>query len=209
MTKSKSPLTRGLRVLYMIPLVCICIGLQAQTVSDSGTTLDPRDYSNGGSTPVVGVYKAYPSTPLYILRQPWGEEKELTKEEFEKIDQSRISKIEVLQPDVAKEKYGDRAAQGAVVFTMKRPQELDEIVVVSYRDQENDELVPFYLVTTDTMPSFQGEGMQGFAVMCEVENVVVLKKWRKEIGDQLMNDFHNTFGEKILTFSTSMKEITF
>lgn len=164
MTKSKSPLTRGLRVLYMIPLVCICIGLQAQTVSDSGTTLDPRDYSNGGSTPVVGVYKAYPSTPLYILRQPSGEEKELTKDEFEKIDQSRISKIEVLQPDVAKEKYGDRAAQGAVVFTMKRPQELDEIVVISYKDEKNGENVPFYLVTTDTMPSFQGEGMQAFSM---------------------------------------------
>lgn len=164
MTKSKSPLSRGLRVLYMIPLVCLCMGLQAQTVIDSGATLDPGDYGNGGSTPVVGVYKAYPSTPLYILRQPSGEEKELTKDEFEKIDQSRISKIEVLQPDVAKEKYGDRAAQGAVVFTMKRPQELDEIVVISYKDEKNGENVPFYLVTTDTMPSFQGEGMQAFSL---------------------------------------------
>lgn len=54
-----------------------------------------------------------------------------------------------------------------------------------------------------------GEGMQGFAVMCEVENVIVLKKWKKEIGDALMSDFHDHFGEKILTFSTSMKEITF
>lgn len=52
-----------------------------------------------------------------------------------------------------------------------------------------------------------GDGLQGFALMCEVENVVVLKKWRKEIGDTLMADFHATFGEKVLTFSTSMKEI--
>lgn len=54
-----------------------------------------------------------------------------------------------------------------------------------------------------------GEGMQGFAVMCEVDNVVELKKWRKEIGDQLMADFHTHFGDRILTFSTSMKEIVF
>lgn len=52
-----------------------------------------------------------------------------------------------------------------------------------------------------------GEGMQGFSLMCEVENVVVLKKWKKEIGDELMMNFHNTFGERILTFSTSMKVI--
>ncbi len=32
MSKSKSPLARGLRVLYVLPLVCLAIGLQARTV---------------------------------------------------------------------------------------------------------------------------------------------------------------------------------
>ena len=32
MSKSKSPLVRGLRVLYLLPLVCLGIGLQARTV---------------------------------------------------------------------------------------------------------------------------------------------------------------------------------
>ena len=32
MSKSKSPLARGLRVLYLLPLVCLAIGLQARTV---------------------------------------------------------------------------------------------------------------------------------------------------------------------------------
>lgn len=50
-----------------------------------------------------------------------------------------------------------------------------------------------------------GEGMFGFSLMCEVENVVVLKKWRTEIGDPLMSAFHTRFGESVLTFSTSMK----
>lgn len=30
--------------------------------------------------------------------------------------------------------------------------------------QNNDEGVPFYLATVDTMPSFQGEGMQAFSM---------------------------------------------
>ena len=34
MSKSRSPLARGLRVLYLLPLVCLSIGLQAQTVYD-------------------------------------------------------------------------------------------------------------------------------------------------------------------------------
>lgn len=45
---------------------------------------------------------------------------------------------------------------------MKRPQELDEIVVISYKEENNGD-IPFYLAMTDTMPSFQGEGMQAFS----------------------------------------------
>ena len=41
MTKTKSPLSRGLRVLYMLPLMCLCIGLQAQTVIDPIASNDP------------------------------------------------------------------------------------------------------------------------------------------------------------------------
>ena len=32
MSKTRSPLTRGLRALWMLPLVCLAIGLQAQTI---------------------------------------------------------------------------------------------------------------------------------------------------------------------------------
>jgi hypothetical protein len=34
MTKTKSTLTRGLRVLWLIPLMCMCVGLQTKTVYD-------------------------------------------------------------------------------------------------------------------------------------------------------------------------------
>ena len=139
MSKSKSPLSRGLKALYVLPLVCLCISLQAQTVNE----------------PKSG------SSPLFIVRQVWGEEREITKAEFDEIEPYRIGSIEVLKDAVAKEKYGEKAANGVIVVTMKRPQELDEIVVISYDD--TDEAVPFYLVKPDTMPMFQGEGMNAFS----------------------------------------------
>ena len=51
MSKSKSPLVRGLRALYLLPLVCLAIGLQAKTVyvpvgkdSEKILTEEPYDY---------------------------------------------------------------------------------------------------------------------------------------------------------------------
>ena len=155
MSKSKSPLSRGLRVLYMLPLMCLCIGLQAQTVNEP----KDKDKENFGNS--ITVRTTSGSSPLFILRQVWGEEREITKAEFDEIEQHRIKSIEVLKDTVAQEKYGEKAANGVIVITMKLPQELDEIVVISYDD--TDEAIPFYLVKPDTMPTFQGEGMGAFS----------------------------------------------
>ena len=141
MSKSRSPLTKGLRVLWLLPLVCLCLGLQARTV------YLPMDGEDG-------------NYPLFILRQ-WNDEKEITKAEFDQISQGRIQSIEVLKDDVAKEKYGDKATNGVIVVTMKRPQELDEIVVISYSD--DDEPIQFLLAEPDTLPKFQGEDMEAFS----------------------------------------------
>ena len=151
MSKSKSPLLRGLRLMYVLPLVCLCIGLQARTV------YIPADKSNENSAESV----AEQASPLYILRYAWGEEKEITKAELDKIEPSRISAIEILKDSAAKEKYGERSANGVFIIKMKVPQEMDQLTVVSYT--EKGEAVPFYLVEPDTMPSFQGKGMQGFS----------------------------------------------
>lgn len=157
MSKSKSPLSRGLKALYVLPLVCLCIGLQAETVNE------PIDkvMKNAGDSITVFTTTFSDASPLFIVRQVWGEEREITKAEFDEIEQHRIKSIEVLKDTVAKEKYGDKAANGVIVITMKLPQELDEIVVISYDDK--DEAVPFYLVEPETMPTFQGEGMNAFS----------------------------------------------
>ena len=231
MSKSKSSLARGLRALYLLPLICLGLGLQARTVyvpvdkdsknvvtdegnqdvqekivaihvdADGKILIDDKEcllsevatrlqslkvpglelvasIDQAPDTPEAvqlelrnqlrqaGVLKTRHSaqvvTPLYILRQPGSEEKEMTKDEFDAIDRHRIGSIEVMDDADARQIYGDRAANGVVVFTMKRPQELDEVVVVSYRDNQDEE-VPFYLLNPDTMPTFQGEDLNGFS----------------------------------------------
>ena len=148
MSKSKSPLLRGLRVLYLLPLICLGIGLQARTVY----VLKDKGSNNS-------------QNPLIILRQAWGEEKEITKAEYDALlDQRRINSIQMLKDEAAFKKYGDKAAHGVIVVNLKVPMEMEEIVVVSYRDQnQNDEeLIPFRLVP-DKMPRFQGGDLNEFS----------------------------------------------
>jgi len=52
-----------------------------------------------------------------------------------------------------------------------------------------------------------GENLIGYAMMFEVEDLQVLKSWKTGPGRELEADFYKTFGEKILTFSTSMKVV--
>ena len=156
MSKTKSPLRRGLRVLLLLPLVCLGIGLQARTV------FVPVDKGNE----IIGdsfTVSQDQGGPLFILRQ-WDQEKEITKAEFDKIERHRISSIEILKDEVAKDKYGDRGANGVIVVTLKRPQELEEIVVVRYGDEEDeDKPIPFVLANPDKMPQFQGGDMNTFS----------------------------------------------
>lgn len=144
MSKSKSSLARGLRVLYLLPLICLGIGLQAKTV------YVPTDKDSKNS-----------QNPLIILRQAWGEEKEITKAEYDALSQSRINSIEMLKDDAAFKKYGDKAAHGVIVVTLKAPMEMEEIVVVRYREVE-EEPIAFRLIP-DQMPRFQGGDLNEFS----------------------------------------------
>lgn len=160
MSKSKSPLMRGWRVLYLLPLVCLGIGLQAKTV------YVPQDKNSKKDGKVISIVSKDGTDPLFVLRQAWGaqvgEEAFITREEFEKIHPGRIQSLEVLKDVPAKEKYGEKAAHGVVVITLKTPQELDEMVVVRY-GEKSDEPIPFYLLEPDTMPTFQGGDMNAFS----------------------------------------------
>ena len=110
--------------------------------------------------------------PIYILRQWTGEETHLSEEEFGQLDRNRINRIEIVRdPDAIgqyKKLYGGEAKEVDVyIITLKRPQELNEIVVVRYADDEDEaiaeELIPFVLANPDTMPTFQGGDMNNFS----------------------------------------------
>ena len=142
MSKSRSPFSRGLRALYLLPLVCLCIGLQAQTVYE---TVPPDG-----------------AAPLFVLRQSRSGEKVITRAEFDKIEPNRISSLEIMKDTSAKEKYGQQGANGVVIVTLKGPQELEEIVVVRYPDAA-DAPAPSCQEEPDTMPGFQGEEASAFS----------------------------------------------
>jgi len=186
MSKSKSPLRRRLRVLYLLPLVCLGLGLQAKTVyvptdkdnnnivADAGDDVkkvvtikidsDERIYIDVkevqlheiakyiealGAAQEISVkfeqeqdipeevmieirnqlrqagvqsarYSAVPVVPLYILLEPDGEEKEVSQEEIGSMDRDRILSVEIMEDEIAREKYGERAANGVVVLSMKQ-----------------------------------------------------------------------------------------
>ena len=61
MSKSKSPLARGLRALYVLPLVCLGLVLQAQTV------VVPKEQNKDNKNPQIGIYTATGKTPLFIV----------------------------------------------------------------------------------------------------------------------------------------------
>lgn len=54
--------------------------------------------------------------PLYIQRSAWGEEREISIEEAARIDPRKCSSIKYAE---TMEKYGEKATNGAVIFTMK------------------------------------------------------------------------------------------
>ena len=99
MSKSKSPLSRGWRVLYLLPLVCLGIGLQARTV--------------------------------YV--------------------------------PIDKDSENNEAVQDTLSERVRKKTTLNEVTVVKYANPEEEDIVEFFLVDPETMPSFQGGDANKFA----------------------------------------------
>ena len=142
------------KVTMELPVV---FRLRKQTISVEGA-------ANRESPSLVQVPAGQNQNPLIILRQAWGEEHEITKEEYDNLDSGRIKSVGLMKDADAWEKYGEKAAHGVIVITLKMPTEMEEIVVVRYRDQEDDDKpVKFYPVEPDTMPKFQGGDINMFS----------------------------------------------
>lgn len=144
---------KPVKVTLQLPVV---FRLRKQTISVEGA-------ANRESPSLVQVPAGQNQNPLIILRQAWGEEHEITKEEYDNLDSGRIKSVGLMKDTDAWEKYGEKAAHGVIVITLKMPTEMEEIVVVSYRDKE-EELIPFRLLPDpDHMPGFQGGDLNEFS----------------------------------------------
>ena len=169
MSKSKSPLARGWRAVYMLPLVCLALGLQAQTVyvpAVRGSASYDNQVHFAADTLKAIVLDG--STPSLILKQEPGKEREITQEEMSKIDPGNISSISVIKDASAIGLYGEKAKNGVVTITLKNWQELNDIVVVSYGKvvvsygKEKEESGTKDVMNPDTMPEFRDGDMSSF-----------------------------------------------
>lgn len=52
-----------------------------------------------------------------------------------------------------------------------------------------------------------GDNLIGYSVMGEFADLQKLKKWTLDVGRPANAAFHREFGEKVLTFSTTMKDV--
>lgn len=53
-----------------------------------------------------------------------------------------------------------------------------------------------------------GEGIYGFAFSIEAESVQQLKQWKQEIGTKAKAQLDDFFGNKVMTFSTTMYDMS-
>lgn len=53
-----------------------------------------------------------------------------------------------------------------------------------------------------------GEDTFAYALMFEAESIRDLKRWKSEVGQKAEADLHAHFGQKVLAFSTLMKDVT-
>ena len=165
MSKSKSPRSRVLRVLWALPLICLAICLQARTVyvpsdnysneifADEGNSDNPEKIvtikiDSDGRVVVDGKKILLKDTAGYLRSL------DVPVQELQfKVDMDEDAPEEMIK------QFQDQLDQA---YAPKRPQELEEIVVISPMEKE-DGPVPFMLANPDTMPMFQGEKMVAFS----------------------------------------------
>ena len=146
MSKSKSPLVRGLRVLWMLPLVCLAIGLQARTVyvptdkdSEKMFTEEPPQ----GYLPEIVVvayagektarhHKSFETDILPRIENPEVDREAVCSENF-----GRWLNLRLLYPAEAKEDDGTVLAQ----FTVGKDGKVKDIRILWSVSEPLDDIV--------------------------------------------------------------------
>ena len=146
MSKSKSPLARGLRVLYLLPLVCLGIGLQARTVyvpvdKDSEKNVSdekPQGYLSEivvigyGSPEAPRHHKSLEKDPLPSIKNPDMDTEAVCREDFSWWLNTRL-----VYPDEAKTDDGTVLAK----FTVGTDGKVKDITILWSVSEQLDGIV--------------------------------------------------------------------
>lgn len=127
MLNTKSYCLRGLRVLWLLPVVCLGICLQARTV------YVPQVKQGHGKPrkiePVTEVdgtlFLPESAKELLILRNGKGEEKRITRKEHNDLPANRLKHLEIIREASALEKYGPEARNGVIIIELEEWEDSD------------------------------------------------------------------------------------
>lgn len=207
MSKKKSSARKALRVLYALPLVCLCLAANARTVYVPA----PQD---------IKIRKADGKDPLVIV-----DGKKTPAADFQKMDPSTIESITVLKDEAAMEMYGEEGKDGVIVVVTRKlagkiaesqpePGQMDEVVVVGYGEMKDlaDEKpeTPVDYSSVDTKPLFNGGDPLDFSKYI-AQNMVYPQncKWYKVEGKVIVSFIVSTQGKvrdvKVLHSSDSVE----
>ena len=127
MLNTKSPRSRGLRVLWLFPVVCLGICLQTRTVYVPKKKQEPRNHRK--IEPVTEVdgtlFLPESAKELLILRNGKGEEKRITRKEHNDLPANRLKHLEIIREASALEKYGPEARNGVIIIELEEWEDSD------------------------------------------------------------------------------------
>lgn len=146
MSKSRSPLARGLRALWLLPLVCLAIGLQARTVyvpvdKDSEKNVsDEKPQGYLSEIVVIGYggpeaprhHKSLEKDPLPSIKNPDMDTEAVCREDF-----SRWLNTRLVYPDEAKTDDGTVLAK----FTVGTDGKVKDITILWSVSEQLDGIV--------------------------------------------------------------------
>ena len=127
--------------IYLLPLICLALGLQAGPVDEpvvivnekdsnavqdttaikitgNALTIDGEIYTRRDSVK-IRVVNPKAGDPMVLIHQEDGDDKEITVEEMSKIDPKQIQSINVYKDSTARQKYGEKAANGVIQIILK------------------------------------------------------------------------------------------
>ena len=153
MLQKKSPRSRFMKLLALVPIVGIALALNAETVNDyvyqqpqkkvvkKGSKSATTKMGNNTIEIVPSVAKEPDKKPIVLL-----EGHRITYETFTRMDPDEIASITVLKDQPAVDQYGEEARNGVILITTKKGVEVFTPV------EQN----PEYFDVVEQMPEFPG-----------------------------------------------------